>query len=160
MASGFAGKHLLAADYWGGAAAAVRGTENPPPEGRSLSQRRGRLHARPFCAVRHHLPPTGGSWRGTVRRWQELSTRATRVRASRAITSAPTRPARRVPNSPSRLFDLMVWIPVPTKFVKVEATAFLRGSGGFFFDRRTLDSAMAEKEQVKTLFRAPLHRAG
>jgi hypothetical protein len=150
MPFGFAGKHLLAADYWGGSPKARRGSENPPPEGRAY-------HQGDFSIVHFGSAPSPATdwrivaWRSTDS-WQELSysrDAGPGIDGYYFCTDATCAVRSEIPFP---LLFIIVWIPVPTEFVKVEAPHPFEDAPWFFFDHRTLDGAMVEKEQVKSLF--------
>ena len=152
-ASGFAGKHLLAADYWGGGPAARRGTVNPPPEGRSYHDA-----ARHFTIAHFGSAPSPATdWRivawNTTDAWEEVNyTRDAGPGVDGYYFCTDATCAARS-EFPFPVFFIVVWIPVPTNFVKVEmSSAFFEDAAFFFFDHRTLDSAMVEKEAIKTIF--------
>ena len=153
MASGFAGKHLLAADYWGGGPGASRGGDNPPPEGRFYHDA-----ARGFAIAHFGSAPSPAndwrivSWR-SAESWHELSYTREAGPGVEGFNFCTDATCTAVSEFPFPVLFVIVWIPVPTPFVKVEAdlTGF-ENPVKFFFDHRTLDGAMVEKEQVKDLF--------
>ena len=151
MPFGFAGKHLLAADYWGPPPAARRGLDNPPPEGRTYHNAAGDFTVVHFTSA----PSPALDWRivawNRFDAWEELSyTRDAGPGVDGYYFCTDATCAVRS-EFPFPLF-VLIWIPVPTNFVKVEAVDFYENAAFFFFDHRTLDGAMAEKEQVKSIF--------
>lgn len=152
MPFGFAGKHLLAADRWGGSPKAQRGSENPPPVDRSYHHA-----ASDFTVVHFRSAPSPAlDWRIVAWRnedsWQELSysrDAGPGIDGYYFCTDATCAVRSEIPFP---LLFIIVWIPVPTEFVKVEAADPFEDPAWFFLDHRTLDGAMVEKEEVKSLF--------
>jgi hypothetical protein len=154
-ADGFAGRHLLTADNWGGPPTARRGSEYPPPEGRSYHD-----SARGFAIAHFGSAPSPASdWQIVAWNRSDLWAEFSYSRDAGPgidgwyFCSDATCTLRSEFLWPSGLFGPLVWIPLPTRFVKVESTlSAFEDSAFYFFNHRDPDGAVQEKEQVKGIF--------
>lgn len=153
---GFTRRLLLGADNWGGGPGARPNVNDPPNEGEFFHAVGSAFTIAHFASA----PAPASDWRivswSRSDAWMELGyTRDAAPGIDGFYFCTDVTCATR-----SEIFWPgiggfgMVEIPIPTKFVKIFAPAGALRPALFFFDHRSQDGSMVEKEMVKDLFAA------